>query len=456
VSQQHASDLAGCACELVERLLHQVVPFHVLVDSSGRIERVGPALARACPSMRPGDRVDAHLQLGSPPGAGWTPDSAPSGLVLAHASGSSLILRGQLLPTGAGGLLLIGSPWLTSTSQLAELGLSLADFAAHDPVTDFLLLLQAQSSALADAQRLADELRASAAEQDRLAAVERALSAELNALPDLLLRTDRSGRLIEIRPSSDSELPAPAHELLHTSVYLAFPALADQLRPAIERALSGGGIRSFTAAERRPDRTRHYEARVTGTASDEVLIVVRDVTERRELEEQLTFQALHDPLTGLANRTLFTDRTAHALETVPIGGQCTVLLIDLDDFKPVNDTLGHAAGDEMLRIVADRLRDVTREGDTVARLGGDEFAVLLEEAGTGSADAALAAQRVLRAINQPAHLGDQLVDISASIGMASSTGGDDVDALLRTADTAMYAAKDAGKGRLRDAGRTEP
>jgi len=179
------------------------------------------------------------------------------------------------------------------------------------------------------------------------------------------------------------------------------------------------------------------------------------VTERRELEEQLTFQALHDPLTGLANRTLFTDRTAHALETVQIGGQCTVLLIDLDDFKPVNDTLGHAAGDEMLRIVADRLRDVTREGDTVARLGGDEFAVLLEEAGTGSTDAALAAQRVLYAINQPAQVGEQLVDISASIGMASSTGGDDVDALLRTADTAMYAAKDAGKGRLSDARQTE-
>jgi diguanylate cyclase (GGDEF)-like protein len=187
-----------------------------------------------------------------------------------------------------------------------------------------------------------------------------------------------------------------------------------------------------------------------------VLIVVRDVTDRRELEEQLTYQALHDPLTGLANRTLFQDRAAHALASAGRDGRsCAVLLIDLDNFKPVNDGLGHAAGDQLLRIVADRLRAVARETDTVARLGGDEFAVLLEAPVESPGDAAVAAERILAELNQPVQLAGTTVELSASLGLAhnTATGSSELDALLRAADSAMYAAKKAGKGRMRTGGR---
>jgi diguanylate cyclase (GGDEF)-like protein len=106
----------------------------------------------------------------------------------------------------------------------------------------------------------------------------------------------------------------------------------------------------------------------------------RDVSERKELEEQLTHQAFHDPLTDLANRSLFRDRVEHALALRrSLDEPISVLFIDVDDFKTVNDSLGHSAGDELLLQVADRIRSCLREGDTAARLGGDEFAILLED-----------------------------------------------------------------------------
>jgi diguanylate cyclase (GGDEF)-like protein len=163
-------------------------------------------------------------------------------------------------------------------------------------------------------------------------------------------------------------------------------------------------------------------------------------------QEQLQHQAFHDSLTSLANRALFIDRVAHAVELHhrtprPVA----VLLLDLDDFKSVNDGLGHAAGDELLVQVAERLRATTREGDTVARLGGDEFAVLTED----DSDPTALARRILRALDQPVLLQGRRLSVQASVGIAplgtdpARLSGAD---LLRRADLAMYAAKRAGKG----------
>jgi diguanylate cyclase (GGDEF)-like protein len=165
-----------------------------------------------------------------------------------------------------------------------------------------------------------------------------------------------------------------------------------------------------------------------------------------ESQEQLRHQAFHDSLTSLANRELFIDRVSHSVELHrrslrPVA----VLLLDLDDFKSVNDSLGHAAGDQVLVRVAERLRAATRTGDTVARLGGDEFAVLIEDDG----DPVELAQRILSALDQPVTLLGRRLPVHASIGIArlhADAAPRAAADLLKQADVAMYAAKLAGKG----------
>ena len=175
-----------------------------------------------------------------------------------------------------------------------------------------------------------------------------------------------------------------------------------------------------------------------------IIVNYRDVTERKRLEEQLTHQAFHDPLTGLANRALFSDRVDHAIRRRSAEQRVAVLFLDLDDFKTVNDSLGHGPGDLVLRAVAERLVGCLRDGDTVARLGGDEFAVLVEDA--APIDAQTVAGRVLRSLEDPFEVAGKQVRLSASVGVAFATPEGDADDLLRNADVAMYTAKGGGKG----------
>jgi diguanylate cyclase len=160
-------------------------------------------------------------------------------------------------------------------------------------------------------------------------------------------------------------------------------------------------------------------------------------------EQRLRYQASHDGLTGLHNRGAFLDRAVAVLDPADDDRRPALLLVDLDDFKTINDTLGHAAGDAVLVAVADRLRDSLGADDAVARLGGDEFAVLSIQAPGVSAETV--ARRLITALHQPVAFGAQKIPIRASIGVAEALPGDQVDHLLRHADAALYAAKDRGK-----------
>ncbi|MBJ7610493.1 MAG: EAL domain-containing protein [Candidatus Dormibacteraeota bacterium] len=170
------------------------------------------------------------------------------------------------------------------------------------------------------------------------------------------------------------------------------------------------------------------------------------ITRLTELQQQLSHQAFHDSLTDLANRALFSDRIEHALlRRSRTNKPVAVLFIDLDDFKGINDTLGHAAGDELLVGVAERLRSSLRRPDTAARLGGDEFAVLIEDIDQVS-EAEAVAERVFLALAAPFALAGQSVTVRASIGIAvSNDDNDTAGGLMSHADVAMYAAKSAGK-----------
>ncbi|MCU0618307.1 MAG: EAL domain-containing protein [Gemmatimonadaceae bacterium] len=180
---------------------------------------------------------------------------------------------------------------------------------------------------------------------------------------------------------------------------------------------------------------------------DGLVVMLQDVTERRALEAQLTWQAYHDPLTNLANRALFRDRVERALLAArERPGTVAVLFLDLDNFKTVNDSLGHAAGDQLLFEVARRLLSATRGCDTVARLGGDEFAILLDNI-RGPADAIVVAERVLQGMQAPVLLEGREVFVGASVGIVRAEQQASADELLRDADVAMYDAKQAGKNR---------
>jgi diguanylate cyclase (GGDEF)-like protein/PAS domain S-box-containing protein len=203
-------------------------------------------------------------------------------------------------------------------------------------------------------------------------------------------------------------------------------------------------------------RTRHADGRelvLEGTLTNLMaepavrgwVLTVRDVTDRQALQQELSYQAFHDALTGLANRQLFTDRLTHALRrrngaTEPLA----VLFLDLDDFKHVNDSLGHGIGDRLLVAVAERISGAIREGDTAARLGGDEFAILMEDASIELAHEV--AQRLLEALAVPVAVDEHLHSVRASIGMAEAMPGAATgEETLRNADVAMYWAKDRGK-----------
>ncbi len=177
-----------------------------------------------------------------------------------------------------------------------------------------------------------------------------------------------------------------------------------------------------------------------------VIGLIRDITERKQAEQQIEYQAYHDALTGLANRRLFQEHLSLALALAGRRNNLVaVLFLDLDHFKVINDTLGHTTGDALLQVVASRVKDCVREGDTVARVGGDEFTIVLQDINKKE-DAAVVAQKVLRAIADPVELNGHRLYVTTSIGITTfPDDGDDAETLLKNADNAMYRAKAEGR-----------
>ena len=244
---------------------------------------------------------------------------------------------------------------------------------------------------------------------------------------------------------------APDELVGRTLVTLLHPEDVDETLAAL-RDPAAAGIGPTITARLRHARGgwRHVESTVTyrGSAGlGGLVLTTRDVSARKNLERRLSHQAFHDALTGLANRAQFTERADEAIarhrdHRTGLG----VLFVDLDDFKGVNDSLGHVVGDELLVAAAGRLSTLSRPGDTVARLGGDEFALLIPD--VGAAELAVVAGRIAEAFSRPFALAGRSVIVGASIGLATADADVRCAAdLLRNADLAMYRAKRRGKGR---------
>jgi diguanylate cyclase (GGDEF)-like protein/PAS domain S-box-containing protein len=269
---------------------------------------------------------------------------------------------------------------------------------------------------------------------------------------DIVSILDANGRFTYVSPSASQMLGYGMAHLLNRRVL--------DLVHEEDKAQAGDLFAESLRTSSRPVTGRWRLARADGTwiqtdniytnlAHDAniqgVVLNTRDVSEQCALEAQLIHQAFHDPLTGMANRALFENRVAHALSVRADGSHTVaVLFVDLDHFKTVNDSLGHAVGDALLTEAAARLCHCLRTADTVARLGGDEFAVLIENTTRGEVTAV--AGRIAKACLDPFWVDGHELLVSASIGVALAVRGQSAQELLRNADLAMYLAKTRGRG----------
>lgn len=263
------------------------------------------------------------------------------------------------------------------------------------------------------------------------------------------------GVILEANPASKELLGFDPHELVGRPATSLSPEEDVESTRELGRELRSGLRDSVTVERRFFHKDGHLvwgqlTVSVVHHGGERRMIgMIQDITERKRMEGQLLKQAFQDELTGLANRVLFRDRLRHALDRRDRHStKVAVILLDLDGFKRVNDSLGHAVGDELLQIVGRRIASTVRAGETVARLGGDEFAVVIEEVGEKD-DPQMLADRLLTLLRMPMRVGGREVVVGVSIGIAVAEAADDEESVLRNADTAMYAAKASGKACVR-------
>ena len=360
----------------------------------------------------------------------------------------------QRLPSAFSLALMQGMPYIAMTTSFVVLVI-VESSAAASPVNAmtvviFVLtaLVMLRQGALSRDDALLRERRAAGVVEARYASL-------IKNASDVIMITDADGRLRFASPAAERTFGIHPDDLVGRNL-LDFWADGDRERLAAflgeVAATRGRVVGPIEVAVLNHDRRSTLESVGSNLVDDPAVaglaLNFRDVTERKALEDQLRTLAFHDPLTLLANRSLFWNRVEHALALAQRSQlHVSVMFLDLDNFKNINDCLGHDAGDRLLQASAQRLVKATRPSDTVARLGGDEFAILLEGIAS-TRDVESVAAAITTAFNRPLLLDGREVDNTASIGVACSQPGDDTEQLLRNADIAMYHAKLAGKARF--------
>ncbi|MFJ9520019.1 EAL domain-containing protein [Kitasatospora sp. NPDC101801] len=448
-----------------ERVLRVAVSSLAAATRVDEITSALRAAGTALPPPDPGRRVllglsdqEGGVRFQPPHGRPdeWPPFRVPRAVRLLAATGRSH----QCRPAELGAEL---ASVLDGADQALVCPLALRERPTGDPLIGVLIVGGDEEELLA----LTDTL-GSLASQAALALERITLSEEVNRrnseayfrslvqnASDVILILDEGDRVRYASTSADRVLGypdlvgTPIGSLVPSEESLAVLGALDQMRrgPATRerrehwRMLRHDGVAIEV-------EVRHSDLRGDPTVAGLVL-TLRDVTEQRQLERELSHRAFHDSLTGLANRVLFHDRVNQAFRRGVRGGRAAgVLLIDIDDFKVVNDAMGHSVGDELLVAVSLRLSTIARASDTAARLGGDEFAVLIEDART-PADAEGFAEHVIRAFDEPFRLSVGPVTVSVSLGVATTDDSVDSTELITHADLALYAAKGSGKRQWR-------
>jgi diguanylate cyclase (GGDEF)-like protein/PAS domain S-box-containing protein len=331
------------------------------------------------------------------------------------------------------------------------LALIVAGEPAEDEETSYALRTLAHQVSLAlSSSELAEEVHRRASEARFASLVQNS--------SDLITVLSADNTIIYQSPSIDRVLGYTADEVTGRSFELLLHP--DEHGRLLRRLTDGAGANGRAEVidcllAHKDGSLRHFEILHADLVADRavggIVLNGRDVSERKAFEEQLAHQAFHDPVTHLANRALFNERVRHAVaRTLREGMGMAVLFVDLDDFKTVNDSLGHAVGDQVLLEVAQRIAGSVRAADTAARFGGDEFAILLEDV-HDIQTAVETAERLLDALSRPLDFDEHHLAIRASLGISIAEPGhpSDADELIRNADAAMYIAKGDGKGGYR-------
>lgn len=324
------------------------------------------------------------------------------------------------------------------------------------PWRDFLLTVNStyQNFKL-EQQRLELSLTQSAEE---LLLANEEINAVFRAIPDQLFHFDANGKVITYKLGQSSHYYLKDKRLINRCIKDVFNAeVIDKLTASIKQVLEQLIPKDFEFVIYHDKKIYYYEVRMMPVKSQEVIVLIRDITERKQADDQIAYLAYHDSLTALPNSRLFKDRLEHAISQAKRNNKIlAVMFLDLDRFKLINDSMGHSAGDELLKITSQRLIEAVRKTDSVAinantdnsaiaRSGGDEFTILLDDIESREAITRIA-ERIVKNIALPMKLGREEVHISTSIGIAIyPEDGVEVDELLKHADSAMYHAKAQGK-----------
>lgn len=281
----------------------------------------------------------------------------------------------------------------------------------------------------------------------------------LNAIPDLILHINSDGTILDFKPAKTLEFPFPLNEVRGKKIFDILPEEAIPLTiQNIEEILQKGTSQIFEYKFYKGESIHFHEVRIVLIGKDQILVIIRDITEHKLAEEQINYLAYYDTLTNLPNRHSFRDRLSQSLTHAQrYNRHLAILHLGLDRFKQINETLGYNQGDNLLKAVAERLLHGVRKSDLIARLspeclvpplarlGGDEFIILLTEI-TEIQDAAKVAQRILEILSQPFMVDIHEVFITASIGIAISPfDGIEAEVLLKNANAAMHYAKNQGR-----------
>ncbi len=287
----------------------------------------------------------------------------------------------------------------------------------------------------------------------KVEAERRKLSFAVEQTADAIIVTDREGVIEYINSAFETTTGYNRAQAVGQTPRIVKSGKHDQEFYALlwKTILSGQIYRNVFINRRKDGSFYHEEKTITPIKDDQGRITHfvstgKDITERMQAQDRLQYLAYHDVLTALPNRLLFMDRLEQALTRAPRRArQLAVIFLDLDRFKVINDTLGHDSGDQLLQVLAERLGDCVREGDTVARVGGDEFAILLNDMASND-DVVIVARKIIEVFAKPLNVYQRELFVTTSVGISVyPNDGEDAKSLLKNADTAMYRAKDAGR-----------